>query len=112
MKNNFSNTPIGRLRAVGILEGLSFLLLLGIAMPLKYMAGIPEAVKYTGWAHGLLFVLYIGAVMQAAMEHNWSFKKIVISLLASLFPFGPFLIDGKLKEEEQALNREAVKKVA
>ncbi|MFT2009493.1 DUF3817 domain-containing protein [Pontibacter sp. 13R65] len=112
MKNNFSNTVIGRLRAIGILEGISFLLLLGIAMPLKYMAGIPEAVKFVGWAHGVLFVLYIGAVAQAAMDHNWSLKKIAISLFASLLPFGPFLIDGKLKKEEDAARNASVKEVA
>jgi hypothetical protein len=46
------------------------------------------------------------------MEHNWSFKKIVIALLASLFPFGPFLIDGKLKEEEEAARNATVREVA
>ena len=65
------STPIGRLRLVGILEGISFLVLLGIAMPLKYLAGQPEAVKVVGWAHGALFVLYVGAVMQAALAHGW-----------------------------------------
>ncbi|MEP7128906.1 MAG: DUF3817 domain-containing protein, partial [Chitinophagales bacterium] len=62
MKLNFSNTSIGRLRLAGITEGISFLVLLFIAMPLKYFADIPEAVKYTGWLHGLLFILYLVAL--------------------------------------------------
>lgn len=95
-------TSIGRLRAIGILEGISFLLLLGIAMPLKYMFDMPLAVKYTGWAHGALFVLYIAMIGQVAMEQKWSFGKIILAVLASVLPFGPFIFDAKyLKQQEQ-----------
>ena len=54
MNLRFSNTDLGRFRLVAISEGISFLLLLFIAMPLKYAAGMPEGVTYVGWAHGLL----------------------------------------------------------
>ena len=64
-------TPISRLRTVGIYEGISYLLLLGIAMPIKYMLGIPEVVKYVGWAHGVLFVLYMAALLQVTLVHRW-----------------------------------------
>nr|MBJ6878079.1 DUF3817 domain-containing protein [Vibrio cholerae] len=53
------STPIGRLRAIGLIEGISFLLLLFVAMPLKYFAGFATAVKITGMAHGVLFILFI-----------------------------------------------------
>ncbi|MFW5972756.1 MAG: DUF3817 domain-containing protein, partial [Bacteroidota bacterium] len=52
-------TALSRLRLIGFIEGLSYLALLGIAMPLKYMAGMPMAVRYVGWIHGVLFVLYV-----------------------------------------------------
>ncbi|MGY2134107.1 DUF3817 domain-containing protein [Hymenobacter sp. HD11105] len=93
------SSTLGRLRIVGFLEGLSFLVLLGIAMPLKYLAGQPEAVRMVGMAHGLLFVLYVLLVIMAAIERSWSFKKTVLAFLASLVPFGPFYADKKLFRE-------------
>ncbi|RAL24300.1 DUF3817 domain-containing protein [Thermoflavimicrobium daqui] len=89
-------TPIGRLRIIGFIEGLSFLLLLGIAMPLKYLADIPEFVTITGWIHGVLFVLYLVAVAHVTVVHRWSFGKIIGALAASVLPFGPFVLDAKL----------------
>lgn len=94
------NTAIGRFRIIGILEGISYLVLLGIAMPLKYLAGKPEAVKYVGWAHGVLFVLYMLALANVWLAERWSFKKVVIAFIASLVPFGPFILDKQLKKEE------------
>jgi len=94
-------TPISRLRTVGIYEGLSYLLLLGIAMPLKYMFGMPLLVKYVGWAHGLLFVLYMVALLQVTLVHRWSFLKVAAGVIASLLPFGPFILDKKLLHAEE-----------
>jgi len=101
-------TPISRLRTVGIYEGISYLLLLGIAMPIKYMLGIPEVVKYVGWAHGVLFVLYMMALLQVTLVHRWSILKVAAGVLASLLPFGPFILDRKLlhAEEEKAARRQ------
>ncbi|GAA4428445.1 DUF3817 domain-containing protein [Pontibacter saemangeumensis] len=101
-------TPISRLRTVGIYEGISYLLLLGIAMPIKYMLGIPEVVKYVGWAHGVLFVLYMVALLQVTLVHRWSVLKVAAGVLASLLPFGPFILDKKLlhAEEEKAALRQ------
>jgi integral membrane protein len=93
------SSTLGRLRIVGFLEGLSFLVLLGIAMPLKYLAGQPDAVRMVGMAHGLLFVLYVLLVIMTAIERSWSFKKTVLAFLASLVPFGPFYADKKLFRE-------------
>ena len=95
--------PIGRLRLIGLLEGSSFLILLGIAMPLKYAAGLPMAVKYVGWAHGALFLLFILALGQAAAETDWGFKKIAGAFIASVVPFGTFVLDRQWKQDEAAL---------
>jgi integral membrane protein len=99
MKENLLSSPLGRLRVIGIIEGISFLLLLGVAMPLKYMANKPEYVKYTGWVHGILFMLYLVALLHVIIVHRWSLKKIALGVLASVFPFGPFLMEPGLKRE-------------
>jgi integral membrane protein len=86
-------------RKVAVAEGISYVLLIFIAMPLKYWADMPLAVKYTGWAHGLLFVLYIALLVMAWSEYKWSLKKSALIGLASLLPFAPFYVDKKLKED-------------
>jgi integral membrane protein len=95
---NFSllTTPVGRLRVVAFLEGCSFLLLLGVAMPLKYLAGQPAAVRQVGMAHGILFVLYVLLLLQNALENRWSPRKVLLALLASLIPLGTFYADRHL----------------
>jgi integral membrane protein len=95
-------TSIGRLRFIGFWEGVSFLVLLGIAMPLKYAYGEPGAVRVVGMAHGILFMLYVGAALQAALEHDWPWKKTALVFLASLLPAGPFVVDAKLLREPKA----------
>lgn len=94
-------SPIGRLRLIGMLEGISFILLLGIAMPLKYLAGKPQAVSVVGMAHGILFTLFCLALLQVMNACDWSIKKALRPFLAALIPFGPFLIDRQLKAEEE-----------
>lgn len=93
------STSLGRLRVVGFLEGISFLVLLGIAMPLKYLAGQPEAVRLVGMAHGVLFVLYVLLVIQAGIGHSWSWRKMLLALVVSVVPFGTFWADKKLFRE-------------
>jgi integral membrane protein len=94
-----------RFRMVAIAEGISFLVLLCIAMPLKYMLDMPMAVKIVGWVHGALFVTFI----YFAFEIFTSFKKEILwlgkALLASIIPFGTFIFDRELKMEEQILIR-------
>ena len=75
MNLHFSNTAIGRLRMAGIAEGISFITLLFIAMPVKYLAGNPGLVWYVGWVHGLLFMLYILALITVKINLEWKFKK-------------------------------------
>jgi len=93
-------THIGRLRVVGILEAVSYLALLGIAMPLKYLADMPLAVRIVGSVHGFLFVVLCIVLLQAALEVGWSFKRAAGIFVAALLPFGPFIIDRRLARED------------
>lgn len=93
-------SPIGRLRVVGVLEGASFLLLLGIAMPLKYMAGKPGMVSVVGMAHGLLWLAYMAAVLDAHVARGWGMRRSAVAVVASLLPFGPFILDASLRREQ------------
>lgn len=92
-------SSLGRLRFIGWWEGVSFLVLLLIAMPLKYFAGQPEAVRIVGMAHGILFVLYVFAALHAALEHRWNWKRTALVLAASVLPAGPFIVDAKILRE-------------
>jgi integral membrane protein len=94
---------IRSLRLIGIAEGFSFLILLLIAMPLKYKFGFPLAVKYVGWAHGLLFMLYVVAVIAAIKAMKWGFKGVAIAMIASLLPAGTFVLDRSLRKREHEL---------
>ena len=98
---NLLTSSIGRLRVIGFLEGVSFLLLLGVAMPLKYIWHEPLAVRVVGMAHGVLFLGYLAAAFQAALEHNWSWKRCVLIALASVVPFGTFYADAKWLRSER-----------
>jgi integral membrane protein len=89
-------TPLSRLRLVGLLEGVSYLLLLGVAMPLKYVLGEPLAVRYVGMAHGILFLLYLLAIVPVALDFRWRLKTIGLAVLASFLPCGPFVLDAKV----------------
>ena len=86
-------TPLGRLRIIAFAEGMSFLILLFIAMPLKYIWQQPQAVRNFGSLHGLLFVLYILLVVLCSVEYRWKFWKVGILLLISVIPFGTFYAD-------------------
>ena len=95
---------IQSLRVVGFLEGLSFLALLFIAMPLKYIWGNPILVKYVGMGHGVLFIAFLVVLFVVCEKQKWSLKMFILGLIASILPFGPFVFDAKIKklEPEQA----------
>lgn len=95
-------SPIARLRLIGLLEGTSFLLLLLVAMPLKYAFGIPMAVKLVGWAHGVLFIAFVFALPGAVMHARWSMGRGALLFLSALLPCGPFFMDRKLREADGA----------
>lgn len=90
-----------RFRWISLLEGISFLVLLLIAMPLKYMWDYPLAVKYVGWAHGILFIIYIYTVFPTAQKLKWKFARTFFALIASVLPFGPFIFDRNLKKSQK-----------
>ena len=95
-------TPLGRFRAVALAEGVSYLLLLGVAMPLKYFAGFPEAVLAVGWAHGVLFVLYLLSLVEVSLTRRWRPVRIFVAFVVSLVPFGTFVLDARLRREGSA----------
>ena len=86
-------------RKTALIEGVSYLILLFIAMPLKYFFNIPDAVKYFGWIHGVLFLVFFVALILASIKYSWSLVRIAIYLLGSVLPFIPFLLDKKLEKE-------------
>ena len=94
-------TPIGRLRVISILEGVSYLALLGIAMPLKYLADRPEAVRVVGMIHGILALLFFIAVLQVWSARRWPVRRVLSAFVASVIPFGAFVLEASLRREEQ-----------
>lgn len=82
-------------RIISTLEAISFLVLLGIAMPLKYIWDKPEMVKIVGMAHGVLFVAYVLGAIYMWKKLNWSLKILAIVIFCSILPFGPFYVEKK-----------------
>ena len=80
-------------KIISTLEAVSFLILLGIAMPLKYIWELPQLVQVVGMAHGVLFLLYIAFAVYVSQLLNWSVKKLFIAVLCSVVPFGPFYVE-------------------
>lgn len=97
---NMLASPLGRLRVIGIIEGASFLLLLGIAMPLKYAYGMPQYVTVVGAAHGALWIAYLIALVDVRFARNWDIRRVGIAFVASILPFGPFLLEPRLRREQ------------
>jgi len=82
-------------KIVAILEGISLLALFFFAMPMKYMLDDPFYVKHIGMAHGLLFIAYIIMAIMLKFEESWSSKKLTLIILASVVPFGTFIVERK-----------------
>lgn len=97
------NTPIGRLRLVGLVEGVSFLLLLCVAMPIKYVGGNPHPVFWVGLAHGVLFVLYVAAIGHAVSLKHISLTRGLAAFVASVVPVGTFVLDSYLRRDQESL---------
>lgn len=85
---------------VGYAEGISYLVLLGIAMPLKYGLGMPEMTHWTGWIHGILFMVYNAAAVYVGYVERWEYPRFMQAFVASVLPFGTFVFDSKLQELE------------
>jgi len=94
---NLLKTGIGRLRIIAILEGISLLTLVFIAVPMKHMMDNPAFVKVMGPVHGVLFLLFLFNTLSVGVEQNWKFKETTWKvLLACMIPFGTFYIDWKI----------------
>ena len=82
-------------RVISLLEALSFVILLLVAMPIKYILGNPELVRIVGMAHGILFILYNIVALLFKKKLNWSNKILVVVILCSIIPLGPLYVDRK-----------------
>jgi len=85
-------------RWIGFAEGVSFLILLGIAMPLKYWLGYPLATRIVGMAHGILFILYVGLATLISIEKKWPTRVLMWAYAASVLPFGTFVFQRRFNE--------------
>jgi integral membrane protein len=94
-KNN-----VKRFGIINSVEGYSYLVLLFIAMPLKYLLGFFIAVKIAGMVHGILFIIFLTLGVKAWIEAKWSFMQTIIFFIASLIPFGTFFTKTKIKTYE------------
>jgi integral membrane protein len=100
-------TPVGRFRIVAFWEGISFLLLLFVAMPLKYGLGIDMAVRIVGMAHGVLFLAY--CVTLALAAQHLGARRSLLAFVLSFVPGGTFWLEARLRQDERRLAvREAV----
>lgn len=90
---------IGRFRIVSFLEGLSYVGLLGIAMPLKYAADNPGAVRIAGMIHGVLFLAFCATLFSVATNRDWKAKQIAIAVIAALVPLGAFWLEHRLRRQ-------------
>lgn len=82
-------------RITALLEGVSYILLLFIATPIKYLLGDPQYVKMLGMPHGILFIAYVALAIMLKKDFKWTTKQFAVVLLASIIPFGTFYVDKK-----------------
>ncbi|EFM12174.1 conserved hypothetical protein [Paenibacillus curdlanolyticus YK9] len=86
-------------RYISYLEGISFLILLGIAIPLKYAADQPQMVTVTGMIHGVFFAAYIIGIFVMAALYRWKVLRIAGGILAAFLPFGPFVLERRIMRD-------------
>ncbi|SDM89801.1 DUF3817 domain-containing protein [Sediminibacillus halophilus] len=92
------NSPIRLFRIFGMIEGTSLVVLLFIAMPLKYIAGFPEVVTLVGSLHGFFFVVYLLVIAYTTFKIRWAFRWLFGSLLVAFIPFGNYVLDYRLQK--------------
>ena len=98
-----SASTFTRFRKIALAEGISFLLLLAIAMPLKYYAGLPMATMIAGSIHGVLFIAFIYLSWDTKVTYHKTYGWLAKAFLASIIPFGTFVMDKQWKREEAEL---------
>lgn len=101
--SKFFTTSVGRLRLAAFLEGMSLLILVFVAMPIKYIGGDPSWVRAVGMAHGVLFMGFVFYAFQVAADKDWKFMDTTWKLLlASVVPFGTFYVDHTILSKYQS----------
>ncbi len=101
-------TALRQLRLVALIEGASFLVLLFIAMPLKYFAGLPLAVRIVGMIHGVLFIAFVLALIHVSIARDWPVRRSLLAFVSSIVPFGTFVFDRSIRREIAGATRETV----
>lgn len=97
------HAQLGRMRIASLLEGITLLLLVFVAVPLKYLADLPMSTRIMGPVHGLAFLLYVWMLIQTVSGGDWSRKAIVRMVVAAFIPFGAFLNERALARRQAAL---------
>jgi len=94
--NELFKSGIGRLRVIAFLEGCSLLLLVFVAMPIKYLLNVPEATQAIGLIHGILFIAFVATTLVISIHHKWNFGRLCMVMASSVLPFGTFYVDRKI----------------
>lgn len=93
-------SALGRFRVISAIEGLSYLLLVFIAMPIKYIGENPYPVKILGMIHGVLFIIFMISLFESKIKKSWNIGLMFQLFVLSLIPFGAFYIEKKVKPKE------------
>ncbi|HEY0315810.1 MAG TPA: DUF3817 domain-containing protein [Sphingomonas sp.] len=96
-------SQLRKMRVVSLVEGTTLLLLVGVAVPLKHLAGFPLATRFMGPVHGIAFVLYAWMLIQTVSMGGWSRAETARMVLAAFIPFGAFLNERALARRQSAL---------
>ena len=92
------NNKTNHFKIINLLEGISFLALLFVAMPIKYQLGEPMAVTIVGWTHGILFIAYIVSANAVAQQYKWPEKETFKIMIAGMIPFAFLFVNKKLRQ--------------
>jgi integral membrane protein len=92
-------TPLRLLRLIAFTEGVSFLVLLLVAMPLKYLAGLPLAVRIVGMIHGVLFIVFVVVLVWVSIARRWPVRRWLLAFVSSIVPFGMLFFDRVLRRD-------------
>lgn len=98
---DYFKTNLGFLRLIAFLEGMSYLVILFITMPMKYLFDMPAPTRPVGMAHGVLFIVYVVLVLIVRSKYKWPLLTTFWALLASIIPFGTFVADAKIFKKSQ-----------
>ena len=110
MKFNKWLAPLPLVRISGILDGISLIVLLGLAMPLKYFADIPNAVTIAGSIHGGIFSFYFLAIIYAQIAVRWNIIWSIALLVVAFIPFGNFVLDRFLRKRKEQFQAKPIPK--